>query len=116
MTTAPDSAALASLLEDFRQREQVGIAKYGVTVDRTDLTHVQWLQHALEESMDNCLYLKRAIETAKHAEHLLAKAEALLRQTPPICNDIYHKRSYKVSFGKQAKALAKEIKAFRGIA
>lgn len=64
MNTAPDSATLSSLIEAFRQREQVGIAKYGVTVDRTDLTHVEWLQHALEEDMDRCLYMKRAIDAA----------------------------------------------------
>ncbi|KAF1006742.1 MAG: hypothetical protein GAK28_02418 [Luteibacter sp.] len=64
MTTAPDSATLASLIEAFRHREQIGIAKYGVTVDRTDLTHVKWLQHALEEDMDRCLYMQRAIDTA----------------------------------------------------
>lgn len=67
MTTALDSATLASLIEAFRQREQIGIAKYGVMVDRTDLTHVEWLQHALEESMDHCLYLKRAIATAQES-------------------------------------------------
>lgn len=64
MNIATESNTLALLIEDFRSREQLGIAKYGVTVDRTDLNHVEWLQHALEEDMDRCLYMKRAIDTA----------------------------------------------------
>lgn len=64
MNIATDSNTLALLIEDFRSREQLGIAKYGVTIDRTDMNHVEWLRHALEEDMDRCLYMKRAIDTA----------------------------------------------------
>lgn len=59
-----DSATLTQLIAMLRQREQVGLAKYGTTVDRTDYTHVDWLREALHESMDKSLYLLRAIETA----------------------------------------------------
>jgi hypothetical protein len=34
---------------DLLRRSQVGIAKYGVTLDRTDLNLRDWLQHAYEE-------------------------------------------------------------------
>ena len=33
--------------------------KYGVTMEREDLTIVEWLLHALEESLDLAVYLKR---------------------------------------------------------
>lgn len=46
---------------DLLQRSQVGIAKYGVTLDRTDLSLRDWLQHAYEETLDQANYLKRAI-------------------------------------------------------
>ncbi|MDF3981154.1 hypothetical protein P3W24_04090 [Luteibacter sp. PPL201] len=59
-----DSATLTQLIAMFRQREQVGLAKYGTTVDRTDLVHQEWLRHALEESMDMTIYLLRAALTA----------------------------------------------------
>lgn len=46
---------------DLRARSRVGIAKYGTTLAREDLSLRDWLEHALTESMDHCLYLKRAI-------------------------------------------------------
>jgi hypothetical protein len=46
---------------DLLRRSQFGIAKYGVTLDRTDLNLRDWLQHAYEETLDQANYLKRAI-------------------------------------------------------
>lgn len=46
---------------DLLQRSQLGIAKYGVTLARTDLSLRDWMQHAYEETLDQALYLKRAI-------------------------------------------------------
>lgn len=43
-------------------RQRLGIAKYGTTVEKNPLTHRQWLQHALEESLDLAVYLARSIE------------------------------------------------------
>jgi len=51
-----DSATLTALFGLFRQREQFGLAKYGATVDRSDLTPAQWRQHHREELMDALLY------------------------------------------------------------
>lgn len=48
-----------SVIEQFKQRSEVGINKYSVTLDRTDLTRLQWLQHAQEEAMDMILYLEK---------------------------------------------------------
>jgi hypothetical protein len=47
---------------DLKQRSEVGIKKYGVTLDRKDLKLKDWLQHAYEETLDKALYLKRAIK------------------------------------------------------
>jgi hypothetical protein len=46
---------------DLLARSQVGIAKYGTTLDRKDLTLRDWLQHAYEETLDQANYLKRSI-------------------------------------------------------
>lgn len=43
-------------------RSTVGIAKYGVMLDRDDLSLRDWLQHALEEGLDRCNYLQAAIQ------------------------------------------------------
>lgn len=42
-------------------RAETGLNKYGVTTERTDLTHKQWLIHAQEEAMDLAIYLQRII-------------------------------------------------------
>jgi histidinol dehydrogenase len=48
-----------SVIEQFKQRSKVGIKKYNKTLDRTDLTRLEWLQHAQEEAMDMILYLEK---------------------------------------------------------
>ena len=44
------------------QRAQVGKEKYGTTMDRKDLTKLQWLKHAQEEAMDLAVYLEKIIQ------------------------------------------------------
>ena len=51
--------------KDLKARSNVGIKKYGVTLDRKDLDLLDWLQHAYEECLDQALYLKRAIKELK---------------------------------------------------
>lgn len=46
-----------------RERAEVGVKKYGVTVDRDDLTLAQWVRHAQEEQLDAAQYLQRVLET-----------------------------------------------------
>jgi hypothetical protein len=55
----PKDTIVSSVIEQFMQRSEVGIKKYGVTLDRTDLTRLEWLQHAQEEAMDLILYLEK---------------------------------------------------------
>ena len=52
-----------AVVEKFLQRSAVGIAKYGVTQDRTDLGVLDWIQHAQEELMDGILYLEKLKQT-----------------------------------------------------
>jgi hypothetical protein len=51
-----------SVLNKYKQRSKVGIDKYGVTLDREDLTSLEWLKHAQEEAMDLSLYLEKLIK------------------------------------------------------
>ena len=51
--------------EDIEKRQQMGIKKYGVTVQDNPLSLKEWLQHAYEESLDLSIYLKRAIKELK---------------------------------------------------
>ncbi|MGZ7153891.1 hypothetical protein ACXWOD_10400, partial [Streptococcus pyogenes] len=51
--------AVASKL---KTRALAGFNKYGVTMDRTDLSRLDWLIHAQEEAMDLAVYLERLIQ------------------------------------------------------
>lgn len=50
---------------ELLSRSEVGIEKYGVTTDRDDLSLLDWLQHALEETLDHAVYLQAAISKLK---------------------------------------------------
>jgi hypothetical protein len=54
-----------SVIKQFKDRSEVGIAKYGVTLNREDLSTLQWLEHAQQEAMDFCLYLERLKQELK---------------------------------------------------
>lgn len=48
------------------ERAEFGLAKYGVTVERTDLCTLDWLVHTQEELMDAVVYLERLIRDERH--------------------------------------------------
>lgn len=55
------SQVTEQVINDIHQREKKGIETYGTTMDRQDLTQDEWLQHAYEESLDFCIYLKKLL-------------------------------------------------------
>lgn len=57
------STTLLRVLQKMKQRELFGVKKYGTTVDRNDLTSLDWINHAQEEAMDLILYLERLKDT-----------------------------------------------------
>ena len=48
-----------SVIRKFADRSKVGQAKYGQTLDRSDLAVSDWITHAQEELMDGILYLEK---------------------------------------------------------
>jgi len=52
-------------------RAEVGKKKYGTTMERVDLSSLEWLIHAQEEAMDLAVYLEKLIGLEQ--EILLAK-------------------------------------------
>ena len=59
-TPSPDPV-IEQLVAELRRRSEYGIKKYGVPLSREDLTLKDWLQHALEETLDKAGYLQCAI-------------------------------------------------------
>ena len=58
----PKDTIVESVIEQFKERSNVGINKYGVTLDREDLNALEWLQHLQEELMDATLYVQKLKE------------------------------------------------------
>jgi hypothetical protein len=55
------SNILDQTIKDLQAREVRGLKEYGTTMDRTDLSQDEWLQHAYEEALDLALYLKKLL-------------------------------------------------------
>ena len=64
-STHPTDSIVESVINKYKQRSSIGIKKYGVTMDRDDLTDVEWLTHAQEEALDLILYLEKMIVRKK---------------------------------------------------
>jgi hypothetical protein len=54
----PDSI-VDSILNKFVDRAEMGFTKYSNTLDRKDLSKLEWINHAQEELMNGILYLQR---------------------------------------------------------
>mgnify|MGYP001321346877 CR=1 FL=1 len=51
-----------SIIDDLIARQEKGLIEYGKTMDRTDMSEIQWLINAYEESLDLAIYLKKIIK------------------------------------------------------
>jgi hypothetical protein len=54
-----EDSIVKAVIKKFTERSELGKKKYGVTLDRTDLQPLDWIQHAQEELMDGILYLEK---------------------------------------------------------
>ena len=54
------SVIVQANVDELIDRERVGLNKYGVTLDKANLSHVELLQHAKEEALDLANYLETA--------------------------------------------------------
>ena len=109
------------LIALLRERHDAGLTKYGVTVDRTDLSPEQWAQHAIEEMLDGAAYLMRLKdeiaglrERIKRMEQAVAAADRYIdvlqyhegvEYTQWVCNLADARNAYRA-----AKHEAKESK------
>jgi len=92
------SNLLTQVIAELEAREAKGIDTYGTTLDRTDLTRSEWLQHAYEEALDLALYLKKLKieEDAKHKEEMIAFAEFVAKypdKNRNVNNEMLHAKS-----------------------
>ena len=52
-------SVVASIIKQFEDRSIKGKEKYGTDLDRTDLSLLDWIEHAKQEHMDAILYLEK---------------------------------------------------------
>jgi hypothetical protein len=50
------------VISKFEQRSELGIKKYGTTLEENNLSIEEWINHSIEEQMDNILYLTKLRE------------------------------------------------------
>jgi hypothetical protein len=87
MNTIPDevSAITRQLIHQLIERDRKGRAKYGTSLDRSDLAPDDWAQHMAEELMDAAGYalaLRREAETIANPNRLGYTPGELDRSAP----------------------------------
>ena len=65
LVMTPDEI-VRSVLKRFNARSWIRIEKYSTTLERNDLSTLEWLTHAQEEAMDFVLYLERLKQEFKN--------------------------------------------------
>jgi hypothetical protein len=60
-----EDPVVLKVLAKYYERSQLGIEKYGRTLDRDDLSLTDWLNHLQEELMDATLYIEKLKQELK---------------------------------------------------
>ena len=68
MKTTIEDQIVKKVMAKFYERSQVGINKYGTTLDRDDLSLTDWLNHLQEELMDATCYIEKLKQDVKFIE------------------------------------------------
>lgn len=55
-------SVVEAVVSKIRQRSAVGIKKYNTTMDRKDLSTIDWITHLQEELMDAVIYVQKIKE------------------------------------------------------
>lgn len=55
--------------KDLKERAKKGLETYGTTLDRKDLSLLEWHKHHYEELLDAALYTKRIIKQLENEKN-----------------------------------------------
>jgi hypothetical protein len=58
-----------SIIDKFVDRATFGKQKYGTDLDRNDLELEEWLEHSIQEKMDDILYIQKALIVLREAKN-----------------------------------------------
>lgn len=74
------SEVTCSLVDQLIKRDAFGQRKYGTSLDRTDLTIDQWLQHGVEEALDMAGYMTAVMREVGKLRTQLEESQAAARE------------------------------------
>ena len=57
--TYVDDSIVEAVMHKMATRSNEGMKKYGVSMERKDITTVGWIDNAIEEALDMAIYLER---------------------------------------------------------
>lgn len=80
-TSGVPTGVEAEVCDLIADRQRKGVAKYGMTVADNPLALRDWLQHALEEVLDQAVYLKRAINKLEVLQPLVVTQSSSNKMT-----------------------------------
>jgi len=76
------------VIAEIRERAKKGEAKYGTTMDRDDLSLLQWLQHLKEELMDGVIYTQKIIDVLHfHSVNIGGELYLYLDEANPLSDE-----------------------------
>jgi hypothetical protein len=58
-----------SIIDKFVERATFGKQKYNTDLDRTDLSLEDWLEHSIQEKLDDILYMQKSLQTLREAKN-----------------------------------------------
>lgn len=101
-----------TVLSKYIARSYKGKIKYGKTLDRDDLTEVEWLIHAQEEAMDHALYLEKLIQlkinggvTAKPKEVKQAVGKTVETPPPSMIATVFNIKPMELPDGRKTEVI-----------
>ena len=59
-----------SIIDKFVERATFGKQKYNTDLDRQDLSLEDWLEHSIQEKLDDILYMQKSLQTLREAKKL----------------------------------------------
>jgi hypothetical protein len=59
-----------SIIDKFIERATIGKQKYNTDLDRSDLSLEDWLEHSIQEKLDDILYMQKALTVLRKSKTL----------------------------------------------
>lgn len=87
---------VSEIIQQYQIRAEFGEKKYGVTLDREDLSTQDWIEHAKQEAMDFTLYLQKLSKEIelknRNVENLIRVIKSQEEEIAELKKELYNKK------------------------